>query len=355
MISNLEQLTELLIILSFKLGVVFIGLSMILCLFIVIIRFFLYVEEVRNKKLAALWRPIFAECLYSIPKALPVIKKNEQFSFMLLWTYFQESLRGDSKDKLNVLARCVNLNALAIKYLGHKNKAKRLVAIMTIGHLGDRTAWKDLRAIAKGEESTVLSLTAANALCKIDGKFAAPVVIPLIRYRKDWPANKIGTLLFEIGPYHIAEPLIDCIADAESDDKARLISFLRFCSHEKALPVIRKIMERNPAEQIIANCLKLLGYFADKRDLEIIKKYLDHDLWYIRVQAVNAFGKIATIADQHYLIKRLTDKEWWVRYRAAQALIALPYMTESMFAQIITVCKDRFARDILIQVAKERE
>jgi HEAT repeat protein len=55
------------------------------------------------------------------------------------------------------------------------------------------------------------------------------------------------------------------------------------------------------------------------------------------------------------LIPLLSDKEWWVRYRAAQALSRLPSMRSPRLKSIQAKQPDPFARDMLAQVIAEIE
>jgi HEAT repeat protein len=57
--------------------------------------------------------------------------------------------------------------------------------------------------------------------------------------------------------------------------------------------------------------------------------------------------------DEARLIPLLSDKEWWVRYRAAQALSQLPSMREPRLRVIQAEQPDPFARDMLTQVMAE--
>ena len=49
----------------------------------------------------------------------------------------------------------------------------------------------------------------------------------------------------------------------------------------------------------------------------------------------------------------LTDTEWWVRYRAAQAIAGLPFLGPNALRQLQIRQSDRFAAEILQQVMAE--
>ena len=54
------------------------------------------------------------------------------------------------------------------------------------------------------------------------------------------------------------------------------------------------------------------------------------------------------------LCRALSDPQWWVRYRAAQALCALPRADLAKLQALTQQLTDRFAADILRQALAER-
>ena len=62
---------------------------------------------------------------------------------------------------------------------------------------------------------------------------------------------------------------------------------------------------------------------------------------------------IGTADDASILIALLSDAQWWVRYRAAQALARLPSVDVPKLESIQAAQSDRFARDMLSQVIAE--
>jgi HEAT repeat protein len=74
------------------------------------------------------------------------------------------SLLGEDKIVgLNQLARLAGMDRAAMKLLKAKSLRKRLMAIITLGHLGEQSAWNDLLALAQSPHP-IVSLSAARAL-----------------------------------------------------------------------------------------------------------------------------------------------------------------------------------------------
>ena len=81
---------------------------------------------------------------------------------------------------------------------------------------------------------------------------------------------------------------------------------------------------------------------------------LSDQRWEIRVNAANAIGRTGTEQDEKLLIGALQDKEWWVRYRSAQALASLTSVNMEKLENSAAAQTDNFARDILRHVVAER-
>jgi len=88
--------------------------------------------------------------------------------------------------------------------------------------------------------------------------------------------------------------------------------------------------------------------------LDDVRRHLASADWRARVQAVRALGELGDRSDVARLRTLLSDPQWWVRYRAAQALLALPFLTEAELAELRNE-GDRYAADMIAQVSAEQE
>ncbi|MNN48196.1 hypothetical protein D3C81_1626630 [compost metagenome] len=66
-------------------------------------------------------------------------------------------------------------------------------------------------------------------------------------------------------------------------------------------------------------------------------------------------GRIGEHPDVNRLIPLLADAEWWVRYRAAQSLVGIPFLSMAEIELLRNNLSDRFARDMLGQAIAERQ
>jgi hypothetical protein len=181
-------------------GVAAIGLSLLLLLAALGLRLRLRAEEGRRERLLVSWRPLFAAStagLLVAPSELPLPRgRADSLTFQHLWVYTHESVRGEAKENLNCLARQVGMDQAARRQLKKGCLRARLLAIIALGHLRDRSAWEELRQIASMDHRD-LSLAAAAALVRIDAAEAMALLSPLIRTRVDWSPPRVARLLME--------------------------------------------------------------------------------------------------------------------------------------------------------------
>ena len=112
------------------------------------------------------------------------------------------------------------------------------------------------------------------------------------------------------------------------------------------------ILRHSTEDRVISVCLHIL---SDPRHIDLVRSYLDHPRWHIRMHAASALGRLGTKDDIQTLLKMVCDTEWWVRYRAAQALAARPFISNQDLQDFRDKLHDNFGRDILTQVIHERE
>jgi hypothetical protein len=302
----------------------------------------------RRNRFHAAWRPLLVQSLTDIPQSVPRVRSRDTLTFLFYWNYFHESLLGEDKIVgLNQLARLAKMDRAAMRLLKTKRLGKRLMAIITLGHLGERSAWNDLVTLAQSSHP-IVSLSAAQALVDIDPKAALPLITPWIGARADWAPPKVAALLYQAGPDLIAEPLSQAAIIATPDMAMRLLHYLEVTRCTAALPAVRTLLARESTETALrVACLKLIGQFQDPKDLALVRSFISHSDGSVRAQAVVALGTLGMPADEGRLVALLSDAQWDVRYRAAEALAHLPFMRQERLAQIQAEQTEAVARQIL--------
>ena len=330
------------------------GLILFLLGWTLLIRWLRVSTDRRRQQMLTVWRPILAQSLIEAPNTLPPIHPRDRVLFLYLWNHLQESIKGESSDELCAVIRRTGMDRVVHHYLAKGTLRQQLLAIVTLGHLTERTAWGRLVELAH-DANAFRSIEAARALVRIDPARAIPTLIPLISQRSDWSPLKVLTILQEAGEDLVAQTLGQAAGEAPPIIAARLIRFLASVRNHRALPFIRPLLDRTPLhEDVLASCLSLFGQCSDPRDLPIVRQYTAHPTWFIRVQAATALGKMGVEEDSAILIGLLNDTHWWVRYRAAEALSVLPTMTDDKLSLLVQTLPPGEERHILTPFVAKR-
>lgn len=326
------------------------AVTILLVLTIVYLRISLILRQKRNHRFLLCWQPRLAQALLGDMTLVQKLSRRDAIMFLALWNHAQESFRGETKEKLNQLARLTGADQVARRMLSMRSVRKRLMAITALGHLRDRSAWDDLVRIANADNA-VLSLTAVRALMHIDAHAALPVLVPLLLKREDWPTPRVANILREAGPHIVSKLLAGAAVRASAEHAPRLIRYLEGAHLAQVSGTLGYLMKNASDDSVISACLQVL---PDPAHLDMVRGFTRHPRWHVRMHAGRALGRLGSMDDIPLLIERLADEQWWVRYRCAQALAGMPGVTTQRLEQIRAGLDDVFARDILTHVMAER-
>jgi len=339
-------------------GAVLLVTVVLLLLQILLLRARLIRRTAREQHFLEVWRPLMVAATVGRADTIPPLDDSDKLYFLKLWNHLHESLRGEAKTRLNILAASYDIAHYAHSLLRRKNLGLRLLALNTLGHLKDRTAWQDILHLAQLPDP-LLSFSAARAMFLIDADNAVNDLQQALLERVDWPPAQFALLLQGNGTGKAYSVLVDTAirlaGSTESDELAqldRLLQLLEVAPYQHVISAIRTILSASRNDQVIAHCLKFL---REPDDLPSVRNLLDHPNWVVRLQAARALGRIGTADDVLHLSALLSDPVWWVRYRTAQALLALTRGDAQSLAEVRTRLDDRYARDMLDMVMAEKE
>lgn len=308
----------------------------------------------RLSRLRKIWWPIFAETATSeslaADAALPQSSAGGQRLLLREWSRFRSLVQGQATDGLNALAVRLNLLPLARRQMRRRAVDKRLLGIQVLGQLHDTESWDAIDALLESDNIAV-SITAATALTEIDADRAIPRIVPLIGRSARWPRTQVGRILNRAGPDIVSTWLCRQIAEAPADDAVRMLQFTdsAFAGDVNATASTLLTTRREPG--LLSAALKATqGRICPERIIELTH----HQVWYVRMQAASLLGRVGNREDLAALEPLLHDREWWVRYRAAQALVSSPFLGPNALRRVAARQSDRYARDILQQALAEK-
>lgn len=316
---------------------------------IALLRLRLVRRERRTKIILARWRPLLAMAAAGDLTQAPPIDATEAESLLPLWNQLRESVRGESVTSLDAYARSIGLDRAARKLLTSGNTRTRLLAINTLGHLGTAETAAELERYCRGD-GAVVSLAAARALLRMDPARALPWLVPLMLERTDWPIARLAPMLRAADMARLELVLTGALPQVRGSALERLLLLAAVLPQERSSQWARTALEKSDSDAQTAAALRLVG---DPRDAALVRRYLQHPAWQVRVRAVTTLGRIASAEDLPRLVRALADPEWWVRLRAAQTLARLPFLDSGQLARLRDSVSDRYARDALTQAMAE--
>jgi HEAT repeat protein len=322
------------------------------------LRFNLIKRTAREQRFLEVWRPLLAAAIAGEKDTLPPLASGDEIFFLKLWNHLQESLRGKAKRQLNILALRCGVLQQAYALLDKDDLRSQLLALTTLGHLGDRSSWGDILRLAL-QPDPLLSLAAARALLQLDANMALHDLKQALLEREDWPTAQLAIMIQEAGSESVFATLLHMATElAGSTEPARLrglnrvLHLLEVAPPQDVVPTVRSILAETENDEIIAQCLK---YLHEPGDLPSVRIYTSHPNWIVRLQAAAALGRIGSAEDMARLVTLLGDSVWWVRYRTAHALVALTRGNLQRLAELSEHLDDRFARDMLAMAMEEKK
>lgn len=307
-----------------------------------------------QQRLRSAWWPVFAAAAITDASSkvvrLPRTPRRHLPIVMREWCGFRNSVRGAAASRLNALARQAGLLDLARAGLNARQPGRKLLAVQATGLLEDVPSWDAIRSILD-HKSIALSITAATALMHVDARRAVPLIMPLVCANERWPCTQTARLLANAGADNISNALCTAIATSDDHIAARLLRYADCISTEQLGRLLERILVERQDADLLASALKAVrGMTCDEPIVALTR----HPSWYVRLQAAAVLGQFGTRASIGHLEPMLCDSEWWVRYRAAQAIASLPFLGPHALRRLQKRQKDKYARDMLEQVFAER-
>ena len=323
---------------------------LILILQVFSIRLLIAIREKHKQTALSIWRPILAITSLEMPAEIPALHPRHSCTLLNEWNQFHLFMRGNATDHLNRLAIKLKLDYKALKMLKSRDITQQMLAIITLGNMRAFSAWDYLIHILDHKNPT-LALVSAKALLQIDSKHSIPYILPLIIHHKEWPEAHVSSTLRTAEPMLLCQILSEALSTASIDELPHILNLTGSTHCEEICRSIDKILQTATDEEVIAACLQAV---QSPTAIAHVRRLCHHKQGFIRVHAARALGRIGREQDKKLLIELLTDPEWWVRYRSAQALLAMPFIPIEELKEMRNQFKDKFARDILTQALEEK-
>jgi hypothetical protein len=330
-------------------GLVAMALTAALGLQIMWLRYAKLRRDRRAARCLTTWRPILYAAALGEGPATPPLAAADESTFLLLWNQLQDGLRGPSRSGLNAVARAVDARAMALRRLARGSTLDRLLALRTLGYLGQAEDFARLLGFLD-ERRLPLCLAAARALVHVDPARGTDLLWARLRERPDWPVAQVAAVLRDADPARLASRFIDTAPALSPQELQRLLPLLTLLDDASADVVVSNLLAGSDDPESLAGALK---HVRSPSLLLHVVHLSRHPAWPVRVQAAAALGRMGSRGERDLLVRLLGDPQWWVRYRAAQSLLGGRFGGREELAALGESLPDRFARDIVSHVLAE--
>ena len=300
----------------------------------------------------AVWRPLLTRIAIEegdLP-ALPRFPKRHLPYLLEEWNALHDAVKGGSAMRLHRVALTLGFDVAARRMIHRKKIGRRILAIRTLGHLQDPSSWKPLQE-QLASENALVSFYAAAALVRIDAQRAMPGIMLQLAERESWPGEAMARLLVDAGAEVAREPIRALMLALAP---AKLPPLLPWLAHVDALlgsEVGIELLRRHPDDaDIVAAALLVV---RDPAVLPELARFAESANAEVRQNLAVAFGQLGGLNQMDVLMRLLCDPVWWVRYRAAQALLQLNGMTAAGIDAVRARLTDNYALDMLDHVQAE--
>lgn len=326
--------------------------SALMMLIALLVRAHLRRENRLRERVIATWRPLLTRIAIEEGEwpALPRLRGRELPQLMEEWNALHDALRGESAERLNALAPRFGFDVAARRGLQSHRATKLILAIRTLGHLRDQSAWKPLHEQLVSSNALV-SFYAAAALVSIDASRAMPGIMLQLAERESWPGEAMARLLVDAGVDIARGPIRALMLSLAANKVPPLLPWLARVDAVLGSEVAVELLRRHADHDgIVAAALLVI---QESELLRELARYATSPNAHIRESLADACGRLGGLEETGWLVRLMCDPVWWVRYRAAQALLKLKGMNAERLETVRAGLTDPFARDMLEQASAE--
>ena len=315
------------------------GLVALMVLGLLLLRWVRWRRAPRLAAFEAEWLPRLMGCALGDVLPTPVrLAHWQRWPFMQLWLHTQMSLQGESRQRLARLGHAMGCPAMALQRARSPHTSERMVGMLALGFLGDGGSVPLLlRRLAEGGAHQ--PVYAGRALMGIDSLTYADVVTQALLAS---PGLDVSLASVMLKPFRtpIAKALL---RQRPRPGEAAALPWLRLARALRLQIPSALLAPFAQQDQDIECLIAAIRLVQGEQGADLVATQAGHADWRVRAQVARALGFIGGVSDREVLTHLLTDSQWWVRYRAAQALLRLPGMDAVQLLALAQATQDRYA------------
>lgn len=341
-----------------------VGVSAVMTLALIVLLFAVRIANAtrrrRREAVTARWRDVFKSAYTGEepPDPLPPVAPKDWFIVLQLFVRFHDVRDKDKPrahevlPKLDAFALEAGIDEYALRLLEKGDNADKILALNVLGHLREVRAMDSAVALCD-DEGAELSRAAAQCALRIDPRFIDGM-LELVRERGDWVRSRVETMLKEVSSEDLDPAMSRVIDTADERGKQRLLDYVRFCSPAAARVICKQVLDFAKDDETVSAALRSLAPLAGENDHALALRYCKHDAPIVLLSALRVLRKCVLYSDRDLLAGLTAHRDYWVRLRAAEAVVQL-YGDTGLAQEFANEHPDRYARDAIRQALAERK
>lgn len=228
------------------------------------------------------------------------------------------------RDRIVARSRSLGVPQRLRQDLRARSPHRRSAAAAALADFADDDSVAAL-TVALADRDPDVRLSAALALAHMDRAPPASELVARLGLGSAERSLLVSALFDEIAEAH-PEQILDVVGDPALPSAVRLAAIDAMSSSRDPRLLAALIEFVNESDELAASLpryLEELGEFGDPAAGPAVARWLDSTAARVRAEAVRAAGRLGLVAEAPRLARLLGDRNWWVRYRAGEALSAL--------------------------------
>ncbi|KAA0257102.1 STAS domain-containing protein [Deferribacter autotrophicus] len=208
-------------------------------------------------------------------------------------------------------------------------------AILTVGKAHDYDFLEDVRAALQDEVGNVVK-AAITVLGWFQDFESKEKIYPFLNSEFVDVAEAAAATIALLAEEDDAERLAELLERKDERLKKIVIQALTLINDDKCYKIVKRELETEKNELLIAYIIKMLSFFNKKEVEDILINYLSHNSNIVRETAASSLVRINAVSKIEDILKKVTDSDSMVGYFSTKAVGEL--------------CKDKSCADYLMKV-----
>lgn len=252
-------------------------------------------------------------------ECLPAISELHYPLVMRIALDITRSLKGAEKYRVVELLDLWDLAPYLYRTAAEGSRGKRIQALTLLSMYRDDASYQILMAHAPHEDMYI-QMAALRGLALRAPQQDIPRIIELVINAHSEMRNSLmlSDILSLFGDPVVPDLIRLVRSHAVLEVRLAGVMALGIIGSRQAVDVLIECAEEEGP--LRARAIASMAHIGDERAAYAVAAQLESDVAEVRLQAVIALGKMKVLGTLPDLAVRLSDRDWWVRFRAAEAL-----------------------------------